>query len=122
VEAGAGERERHLHDGRSAQIRPWFELTFKVETGLPYHLWIRGRAENDSYENDSVYVQYSGSTDADGAAINRIGTTNAASVIIEDGTNAGLSGWGWQDDAYGMLAGPFASGTQTIRVTTILSR
>jgi hypothetical protein len=52
-------------------------------------------------------------------AIDRIGTTAAATVSIEDGTSAGLAGWGWQDNAYGALATPFyfaTSGIQTIRV------
>src|SRR6185295_11502708 len=67
----------------------------------------------------SVFVQLSGAVTASGAAIDRIGTTAAAAISIEDGSGAGLSGWGWQDDAYGALAQPFyfaASGTQRIRV------
>jgi hypothetical protein len=97
----------------------YFELTFNAAAAVPYHLWIRGKAEGDSYTNDSVFVQFSGSVDASGAAIDRIGTTAAAAVSIEDGSGAGLAGWGWQDDAYGALAAPFyfaASGPQKIRV------
>jgi hypothetical protein len=42
-------------------------------------------------------------------------------VILEDGTNAGVSGWGWQDNAYGtgVLAAPLVfetSGLQTLRL------
>jgi hypothetical protein len=97
----------------------YFELTFNATAGVPYHLWIRGRADANYYGNDSVFVQFSGSVNAAGAPINRIGTTAAAAISIEDGSGAGLSGWGWQDDAYGALAQPvyFAtSGTQKIRV------
>src|SRR5205085_290066 len=72
----------------------------------PYHLWVRGQAEGNAYDNDSFYVQFSGAVDASGSPINRIGTTTAAAVSIENGANAGLSGWGWQDNSYGGLAGP----------------
>jgi hypothetical protein len=97
----------------------YFELTFNAIAGVPYHLWIRGRADADYYGNDSVFVQFSGSVNAAGAATNRIGTTAAAALSIEDGSGAGLSGWGWQDDAYGAPAEPFyfaVSGVQKIRV------
>jgi len=40
-------------------------------------LWLRGRAQADSYNNDSVYVQFSGSVTAAGAPANRIGSTQA---------------------------------------------
>jgi hypothetical protein len=77
------------------------------------------RAESDSYLNDSMFVQFSGAVTAQGSAVNRIGTTNAAIVILEEGNAAGVSGWGWNDDAYGTLAAPVyfaASGLQTIRI------
>ena len=40
-------------------------------------------------------------------------------VSIEDRSGAGVAGWGWADDLYGLLAGPMyfaATGTQTIRI------
>jgi hypothetical protein len=64
-------------------------------------------------------VQFSGSIDAAGASVFRIGTTSAATVSIEDGKNAGLADWGWQDNAFGGLGDPIvfaASGPQTIRI------
>jgi hypothetical protein len=97
----------------------YFELTFQAEAGVPYHLWLRGKAEKDSWANDSVFVQFSGSVSATGAAVNRIGTTGAATVSIEDGVNAGLAGWGWADDSYGGFGSAVyfaATGPQTIRV------
>jgi hypothetical protein len=87
---------------------------------VPYHLWIRGRAQNNSYNNDSVYVQFSGSVTDAGAAVNRIGTPTALTVILEDCTNCGVHGWGWQDNGYGTgVLGPqlyFTDGPQTIRI------
>jgi hypothetical protein len=101
----------------------YFELTFDALAGRPYRLWIRGKAISNSYENDSVYVQFSGSVTSGGAPTWRIGTTSATTVMIEDATNATISGWGWADNGYGAgVLGPvvyFAtSGPQTIRVQT----
>jgi phosphatidylserine/phosphatidylglycerophosphate/cardiolipin synthase-like enzyme len=99
----------------------YFELTFDAIGGIPYRLWIRSRAQNDYWGNDSVHVQFSDSTDLNGAAVYRIGTTSAAWVNLEDCSGCGLSGWGWQDNGYGVM-GPeifFAtSSTKTIRVQT----
>jgi hypothetical protein len=72
------------------------DFTFFAEAGRPYHLWLRGRAEANDPNNDSVYVQF------DGVAGARIGTTEALVVNLEDGPSAGVSGWGWQDNGYGV--------------------
>jgi hypothetical protein len=97
------------------------ELTFTAQAGVPYRLWLRGAAEKNSYNNDSVFVQFSGSVDAAGTPIYRTGTTSATVVVLEDGSGCGVSGWGWQDNGYGVnVLGPviyFAtSGPQTIRI------
>jgi glucose/arabinose dehydrogenase/PKD repeat protein len=99
----------------------YFELTFDAQAGLAYRLWLRGRAQQDAWANDSVFVQFSGSVSATGSAENRIGTTQALIVTVEDCTGCGLVGWGWQDNGYGTnVLGPpiyFATtGRQTIRV------
>ena len=52
----------------------YFEMTFNAQAGIPYHLWMRGKADKNSWANDSVYVQFSGAADARGAALYRIGT------------------------------------------------
>jgi hypothetical protein len=81
---------------------------------------MRGRAEANSYNNDSVYVQFSGSVTPAGTPVNRTQSTKAVVVVIEDCSGCGLSGWGWQDNAYGPGAlGPllyFTAGPQTIRI------
>lgn len=101
----------------------YVEFTFQADAGKPYHLWIRGRAERDSWANDSVFVQFSGSVDRAGNPVTRIGSASGYLVNLEDDANAGVSGWGWQDNGYG--AGVMgsaitfqASGTQTIRIQT----
>ena len=96
----------------------YFELSFTVETGRPYHLWFRGRAENDHYTNDSVHVQFSGATDASGSGVYRIGSTASTVLSVERGTGAGLGGWGWEDNGWDSL-GPhiyFDAPEQTIRI------
>jgi hypothetical protein len=103
----------------AASPADYFELTFEAEAGRPYHLWVRGRADGDYYGNDSVHVQFSGSVTSGGSPILRIGTSSSAEVCIEDGTGAGLAGWGWQDNGWGTLGEHvyFAgSGPQTLRV------
>jgi hypothetical protein len=97
----------------------YFEVRFTADAGVPYHLWVRSRALDDYYGNDSVMVQFSDAVDANGAAIWRIGTNSATNVILEDCGGCGEQGWGWTDNAYGAFAAPiyFArSGPQTIRV------
>ncbi|HVZ20002.1 MAG TPA: hypothetical protein VG871_03010, partial [Vicinamibacterales bacterium] len=98
----------------------YFELTFTPVPGIPYRLWMRGRAQGDVYSNDSVHVQFSGSVDATGSPVYRIGTTDSTIVNLEDGAGVGVSGWGWQDNGYGVnVFGPplYFDGTlQTIRV------
>ncbi len=99
----------------------YFEMRFNAVAGRAYRLWIRGKAQNDSPYNDSVFAQFSGSTDSSGAPVFRIGTTDATTINLEDGLGAGLKGWGWQDNGWGVgVMGPLiyfsTTGPQTIRV------
>jgi phosphatidylserine/phosphatidylglycerophosphate/cardiolipin synthase-like enzyme len=80
----------------------YVELTFTPVAGKPYHLWMRGRAEANNWANDSVFVQFSNSVTSTGAATYRIGTTSAATYNLEDCSGCGLSGWGWQDNGWGV--------------------
>jgi glucose/arabinose dehydrogenase len=123
--AAGGARMEHPDAGApkvlTAQPSPhdYFELTFTAQANRPYRLWMRGRAQNNSYLNDSVYVQFSGSVDAAGSAVYRIGTTSATTVVVEDCSGCGLSGWGWADNGYGSVGPPIyfgVSGAQTIRI------
>ncbi|HEV3484961.1 MAG TPA: hypothetical protein VG106_06115, partial [Vicinamibacterales bacterium] len=101
----------------------YFELTFNAEAGKPYRLWLRGRAERDYWGNDSVHVQFSDSVDDGGLPRWRIESTSSLEVNLEDGSGAGLLGWGWQDNGYGAgVLGPLVrfetTGVHTIRVQT----
>jgi hypothetical protein len=118
--AAGGRLIRHPNAGAtrlaaSASPTHYFELTFQADADVPYHLWLRGRADSNNWANDSVYVQF---TNVPSYAI---GTTQAAAVTLEDCTSCGLSGWGWQDNAFGTVASPITfaeSGPQTIRIQT----
>ena len=77
------------------------------------------RADNDSWQNDSLFVQFSDSLDAYGDAAWRIGTGAAAVVSVEDCTGCGEHGWGWNDNGYnapGQLVKFATSGTHTLRI------
>jgi hypothetical protein len=116
--AAGGQRVRHPNTGAAkipaalATPTHYFELTFPAAAGVPYHLWVRGKADADHWSNDAVYVQFSGSVTSSGAAVHRIGTTSAEIVVIEDCSGCGVSGWGWQDNGYGTL-GPHVYFAQT---------
>jgi hypothetical protein len=99
----------------------YFELTFTANANTPYQLWTRLRAQSNAWTNDSVHVQFSDSVNSSGSPIYRIGTTSSAQVNLEDCSGCGVSGWGWQDNGWGVnVSGArivFAtSGTHTIRV------
>jgi hypothetical protein len=127
--AAGGSKMRHPDAGAakitaaSATPANYFELTFDVEAGRGYRLWIRGRADANSWANDSVFVQFTNSRTSSGSTAWRIGTTSAAEVNLEDCSGCGLSNWGWQDNGYGTnVMGPLiyftSSGAQTIRIQT----
>jgi PKD repeat protein len=97
----------------------YVDLRFFASQGVPYRLWLRLRAEADHYNNDSVWVQFSGSVDAAGTPIYRMGTVAAAAVVLEEGNGAGVAGWGWNDENYGGLGSPVyfnSDGWQTVRI------
>jgi hypothetical protein len=97
----------------------YFETTFNAQAGVAYRLWMRGKADANSTNNDSAWVQFSGSVDSTGAPVFRIGTTDATMFNLEECTGCGISAWGWNDNLFQGL-GPLiyfaTSGPQTIRV------
>jgi hypothetical protein len=97
----------------------YVELRVDVAAGVPYRLWLRSRATNNAYANDSIYLQFSGAADVAGTPLARIGTTAALSLILEDRRDAGVAGWGWSDAGYEEAA-PLIyftqAGPQTIRI------
>ena len=127
--AAGGQRIRHPDAGAAKLSAPlaspanYFELTFTAEAGVPYRLWIRGKADRNYWGNDSVFVQFDGSVTKAGSAQFRIGSTDATTFNLEECSGCGLSGWGWEDNGWGQgVLGPqiyFAkTGTQRIRIQT----
>jgi hypothetical protein len=64
------------------------------DAGRPYRLWIRGKPQGDRWSNDSAHVQFSGSVDANGTPVYRIGTTSSTECNLESCSGCGLAGWG----------------------------
>jgi hypothetical protein len=102
----------------------YIEMGFVADPTQEYKLWVRLKAENDHWSNDSVFVQFTGAKDASGNPIYEIGTTSALAVNLEECSGCGVSGWGWEDDGWGAvnvngvtLRFP-AGGPQTIRIQT----
>ncbi|HVF90767.1 MAG TPA: PKD domain-containing protein, partial [Blastocatellia bacterium] len=125
--AAGGARMNHPDAGAPKLSAPlaspanYFEITFNAQAGIPYRLWIRGKAQNDYWGNDSVFAQFSDSVTSSGAAAYRIGTTSGTEINLEDCSGCGLSGWGWQDNGWGMgMLGPVIyfqnSGQHRLRV------
>jgi hypothetical protein len=107
--AAGGVRLQHPDTGAPKLNAPlanpthYFEMTFRADPTQTYKLWIRGKAERNAWSNDSVFVQFTGSTDAAGNARWRLGSTDALAVNIEECSGCGLSGWGWEDDGWGAV-------------------
>ena len=123
--AAGGSRMRYPDAGlakvgtAAANPTHYFDMTFNAQAGVPYRLWMRGKADGNSINNDSAWVQFSGSVDAAGTPVYRISTTGATLFNLEECTGCGIGNWGWADNAFGGW-GPviyFATtGQQTVRV------
>ncbi len=97
----------HQPDAGAARLnaplaRPsnYFELRFKANPALVYQLWIRARADRNAWQNDSVFLQFSGAIGADGSRQWHIGSTSALLYRLERCTSCGLDGWGWNTDGF----------------------
>ena len=97
----------------------YFQLAFPAYSGTAYHLWIRGKAVENSTNNDSVYVQFSDSVTVSGSAINRIGTISGMTVILQPCTSSLVHGWGWANNGWcGLGSNVYFqnTGTHTIQI------
>jgi phosphatidylserine/phosphatidylglycerophosphate/cardiolipin synthase-like enzyme len=114
-------------DAGQAKIAPalaapsnYFERTFTASQGVPYHLWVRLKAKNNSLSNDSVHVQFTGSQDSVGSPAWRLNTTSSAEVVLQSGSSdTSIAGWGWSDNGWGAPGANIyfdATGSHTVRV------
>jgi hypothetical protein len=78
-------------------------LSFVADPSQTYKLWVRLKAAGNHWSNDSIWVQFSGSTDAQGNPMYRYGTTSGLEVNLEECAGCGVSGWGWEDDGWGAV-------------------
>jgi hypothetical protein len=107
--AASGYRVWHPNAGAPKLAEPlpnpvnYFDISFLADPSQDYKLWIRLKAEDDNWANDSVFVQFTGAQDAAGNPVYQIGTTSALAVNLEECSNCGVSGWGWEDDGWGAV-------------------
>jgi hypothetical protein len=97
----------------------YVEAAFTAPAGVAYHVWVRIRALANSRWNDSAWFQFSGAVGPTGAPVYGIGTSDALLVNLERCDACGVSGWGWQDQAwYGTRSDVVFTtpGPQTVRI------
>jgi hypothetical protein len=105
--AAAGARVYDKNLGAPKVTAPVAQPANRVSIGFiadptqTYKLWIRLKADGNSWSNDSVWVQFSGAVDGAGAAAYRTGTTSGLAVNLEECAGCGIDGWGWEDDGWG---------------------
>jgi hypothetical protein len=76
-------------------------VEFSPDPNVTYKLWVRGKAENDSWTNDSIWMQFSGATDVNGKTVFQSGTRSGLAINLEACSGCGVSGWGWRDERWG---------------------
>src|SRR5919197_3718989 len=81
----------------------YFETTFTAVGGVPYHLWLRLKAQGNSMLNNSVSVQFEDAVDQYGSPLYPIGSTQGAEIVLQDPSGT-LNGWGWEDNGFGAPA------------------
>ncbi|HYM25880.1 MAG TPA: phospholipase D-like domain-containing protein [Vicinamibacterales bacterium] len=94
-------------DRNSGKISPplaspanYFQTTFDAVAGVPYHVWIRMRAQANSTSNDSVTFQFDDSIDQYGSPLYQIGTAEGGETALNDPSGT-VNGWGWADNGLG---------------------
>jgi hypothetical protein len=107
--AAGGERLYNPNAGALKVTAPaanpasFVDIPFIADPTQTYKLWIRLKADGNNFANDSVWVQFRGSTTATGAPAYRLGTTSGLEVNLEECLGCGLAGWGWEDDGWGAV-------------------
>jgi regulation of enolase protein 1 (concanavalin A-like superfamily) len=78
----------------------YFDVTFNAEANVPYTIWLRLKALNNSKYNDAVWVQFSDAL-YNGAPVYQINSTSGLLVnLATDSSASSLNNWGWQNSAY----------------------
>jgi hypothetical protein len=79
----------------------YVDTWFLADPAQTYKLWVRLKAQNDSWANDSIFVQFE-----HGAIVNNttryvMDSTDGLDVNLEQCSGCGVSGWGWRDERWG---------------------
>jgi VCBS repeat protein/K319-like protein len=90
----------------------WADIGFVADPTQTYKLWVRLKADDNHWANDSVWIQMTGAVDSAGRPIGAPGTTGGIEINLEECSGCGVSGWGWRDEAWGAKG---ATGTMTLR-------
>jgi len=125
--AAGGQRLENPDAGAATVTAPspspasYVEMSFTADGGVPYRLWIRGKARNNAGNNDSLWVQFNDAVTSASSTTPtyQIGTTSGTWVNLQDGSGATNLDWGWQDNGYGGFGPQIffgSSGTHTLRI------
>ena len=103
----------------------YVEIWFLADPTQDYKVWIRLKAQNDSWANDSIFMQFDGGALAGGKTRYAVGTTDALDINLEECSGCGVAGWGWRDERWGSTRGSAPvllrfpnGGWQRVRVQT----
>jgi hypothetical protein len=75
---------------------------FNADPTQTYKLWVRLKADGNSWANDSIWMQFGGAIASDGRSY-AIGTTSGLPINLEECSGCGVSNWGWEDDGWGAV-------------------
>jgi hypothetical protein len=78
------------------------DLYFNADPTQTYKLWVRLKADGNSWANDSIWMQFDSAVASDGKTY-AIGTTSGLAINLEECSGCGVSGWGWEDDGWGAV-------------------
>ena len=97
----------------SASPANYVDVGFAADNTQTYKLWVRLKADGNSWSNDSIWLQFTNAVDSGGRSI-APGTAAGIEVNLEECSGCGVSGWGWRDEAWGQRD---MIGTLTLRFT-----
>ncbi|MGH9140231.1 MAG: phospholipase D-like domain-containing protein, partial [Vicinamibacterales bacterium] len=126
-DTAAGKKAVWNPNANQAKVSPaltapanYVDAAFAADGGTPYHLWLRMRAEGNSFSNDSVHLQFSDSVTSTGDPTQRIGTSSSAELVLQNGSSGPADhSWGWTDNGWDTPGAPIyfaATGTHTLRI------
>jgi hypothetical protein len=82
-------------------------ISFVADPTQTYKLWVRLKADDNYWGNDSLYLQFTNTPF-------QPATTSGIAVNLEECSGCGDSGWGWRDESWGQKG---VMGTLTLQFT-----